>query len=183
MRLGPSRGLAAALAPLVLLAACDTGGFDPLGTSPSRPEISIAKAVGMVSAEELVGTWTCRELNPYPDQPSVTTTLTLNADGTVQSEALLPMAAEMPGATDMIMSITGEWQVEGDRLIITDSDVAMTAADGSTGGMSAMMNSIAASFVDRAGDSTAEIYKVSATELVMRGDEADAAAVACLRAG
>lgn len=183
MRFGSTRGPAAALASLFLLAACDTGGFDPLGMSPSRPQVTIAKEVTMVSAEELVGTWTCRELNPYPDQPAVTTTLMLNADGSVQSEALLPMADQVPGATDMIMTMTGSWQVEGDRLVTTDTDVEMTAADGSTGGMSAMMNNIAATFMDRAGDSTAEIFKVTATELVMRGDEEDAATVACLRAG
>lgn len=174
-------GPSAALVALGLLAGCDTAGFDPLGTSASRPAVSVTKEVNMASPEELVGSWTCRELNPYPDQPAVSTTLILDADGTVRSRALLPMAAEVPGATDMIMTMTGSWKVEGDRLVTSDTDVEMTAADGSTGGMSAMMNSIAASFMDRAGDSTAEIFKVTATELVMRGDEADAATVACLR--
>lgn len=181
MPLVPRQAPLAAFAALTLLAACDTAGFDPLGMSPSRPQVDIPKEVTIVSTAELVGTWTCRELDPYPDQPMITTTMTLGEDGRISSETLLPMAGQVPGATDMIMTMTGNWRVEGDQLITTDSDVEMAAADGSAGGISAMMNSIAASFMDRAGDGSAEIFRVTATELVMRGEDEDAATLACLR--
>jgi hypothetical protein len=86
-----------------LLAACDPGDLNPLA-SDSRPPVSVAKEVTMVSAAELVGSWTCRELNPYPDQPPIDTKLDIRDDGTLSSEALLPMDQEMPGAGDLIMS-------------------------------------------------------------------------------
>ena len=118
MRFVPATVLFASSA---LLAACDLGDFDPLGMTESRPPVTIAKEVTTVSTAELVGSWACRELNPYADQPAVTTTIVLAADGTMSSEALLPMAGTMPGATDMLMRMTGDWRVEGDRLITTDT--------------------------------------------------------------
>lgn len=165
----------------VLLAACDVGDLASLGMTESRPPVTVAKEVTTVSSAELVGSWACRELNPYPDQPAVTTTIDLAADGTMSSEALLPMAGTMPGASDMLMRMTGDWQVEGDRLITTNTDVEMTNADGSEGGLSSMMQSAAAFFTDRAGDGNAEIFRVTASELVMRDQDPDAPTVACLR--
>ncbi len=164
-----------------LLASCDVGDLDPFAVSQSRPQVSIPKEVTRVSSDELIGSWTCRELNPYPDQPAVTTSLMIAADRTLTSEALLPMAETMPGASDMLMRMTGTWRVEGDRLITTDTDVEMTAADGSQGGLSSLMQSAAAFFADRAGDGNAEIFRVTASELVMRDEEPDAPTVACLR--
>jgi hypothetical protein len=143
--------------------------------------VTVAKEVSMVSTDELVGTWTCRELNPYPDQPLTTTTLVLDADGRVSSETLLPMEETMPGAGDMLMTMTGDWRVEGDRLITANTEVDLAAADGSEGGLSSMMQSFAAVFTDRAGDGNAEIFRVTATELVMRDADPDAPTVACLR--
>lgn len=171
----------ALIASTALLTACDVGDLDPLGMTESRPPVTIAKEVTTVSSAELVGGWTCRELNPYPDQPAVTTTLVLAADGTMSSEALLPMAETMPGATDMLMRVTGDWRVEGDRLITANTDVEMTSADGSQGGLSSLMQSAAAFFADRAGDGNAEIFRATASELVMRDADPDAPTVACLR--
>jgi hypothetical protein len=169
------------IASTALLAACDVADLEPLGMSQSRPSVSVAKEVTTVSTAELVGTWSCRELNPYPDQPPVTTTIELAADGTMTSEALLPMAETMPGAGDMVMRMTGNWQVEGDRLVTTDTDIEVTAADGSEGGLSSLMQSAAAFFVDQAGDGRAEIFRITASELVMRDEDPDAPTVACLR--
>ena len=171
----------ALIASTVLLTACDVGDFRSLGMTESRPPVTIAKEVTTVSNAELVGSWTCRELNPYPDQPAVTTTIVLAANGTMSSETLLPMAETMPGASDMLMRMTGDWRVEGDRLITTNTDVEMANADGSQGGLSSMMQSAAAFFTDRAGDGNAEIFRVTASELVMRDEDPDAPTVACLR--
>ena len=171
----------AAIASITLLAACDVGDLADFGSSPSRPQIDIPKEVTTVSTAELVGSWSCRELDPYPDQPAVTTTIVLAADGTMSSEALLPMAGTMPGASDMLMTMTGNWRVEGDRLITTNTDVEMANADGSQGGLSSMMQSAAAFFTDQAGDGNAEIFRVTATELVMRDEDPDTPTLACLR--
>jgi hypothetical protein len=171
----------AAVAALVLLAACDVADLEPFGSGASRPPVTVAKEVSMVSAAELVGTWTCRELNPYPDQPAVTTTIALGADDRFSSETLLPMADTMPGAGDMLMTMSGDWRVEGDRLITFDTEVDVAAADGSEGGLSSLMQSAAAFFVDRAGDGDAEIFRITASELVMRDADPDAPTVACLR--
>lgn len=170
---------AAALLATALVAGCDVADMNPMA-SPSRPQVTVEKEVSMVSEAELVGTWSCRELNPYPDQPTVTTTLDLSADGTMMSEAILPMPAEMAATGDMMMTMTGDWQVEGDRLVTSNTESEFTSADGGAQGLSAMMDSMAAFFADR-GDSNAEIFRVTATELVMRGDAEDAPTVACTR--
>ncbi len=163
-----------------LVAACDTGGMDPF-SSPSRPPATVAKQVTMVSAEELVGSWTCRELNPYPDQPAIETKLDIRADHTLTSEALLPMEQEMPSAGDLIMTIVADWRVEGDRMVTTNTEASTRAADGSTGGMSALVNQAMTAFSDLASDGTAEVLQIDARELVMRGDEPDAPTVSCRR--
>lgn len=172
-----------ALVPLLaagLLAACDPGELNPLA-SESRPPVTVAKEVTMVSAAELVGSWTCRELNPYPDQPPIETDLEIREDGTLTSEAILPMDQEMPGAGDLIMTIDADWQVEGDRMVTTNTKGSTRAADGSTGGVSDLINQAMAAFTELAADGTSEVFKVDAQELVMRGDEPDAPTVSCQR--
>ncbi|MEZ5862283.1 MAG: hypothetical protein R3D28_25500 [Geminicoccaceae bacterium] len=163
-----------------LLAACDPGDLNPLASEP-RPSVTVAKEVTMVSTAELVGSWTCRELNPYPDQPPIETQLEIRKDGTLTSEALLPMEQEIPGAGDLVMTINADWRVEGDRLVTTNTEGSTRAADGSTGGVSALLNQAMSAFTELAADGTSEVFKIDARELVMRGDEPDAPTVSCLR--
>ena len=171
----------AALSSLLLVAACDAGSLDSFGAGPSRPEVSVAKEVTMVSATELVGTWSCRELNPYPDQPAITSMIMIDADGTMSSEAVLPMAETMPGAPDMVMTMTGQWEIEGDRLITQNTDVEVTAADGTEGGMASLMSSAAELFADPSQAGSSEIFRITASDLVMRGDDPDAPIISCQR--
>ena len=70
------------LSALGLLAACAGGGS---GSRPVRPVVSMADEVGTVNRQLIVGTWQCRELNPYPGRPAQTTTATYHADGTFTS--------------------------------------------------------------------------------------------------
>jgi hypothetical protein len=137
----------------------------------------------MVSATELVGTWTCRELNPFPDQPQIASTITLNADGTTSSESVLPLSETIPGDPDMVMTMMGDWEVQGDRLVTSNSEVDVVAADGDDGGLASLMSNAAAYFVDQAGDSSSEIFRITASDLVMRGDEPNAPTIACRRQG
>jgi hypothetical protein len=171
----------AAIASLTLLAACDVADLDAFGSSPSRPQIDIPKEVTTVSSAEVVGSWSCRELDPYPDMPDVTIAMTFAADGTMSAESTVPMEQTMPGTGDMLMTWTGDWTVEGDRLVTTGTEVETVMADGSDTGLAGMMNQFIARFSDRAGDGNAEVLRISATELVMRDQSPDAPTIACMR--
>ncbi len=171
----------AAIASLTLLAACDVGDFDAFGSSPSRPQVDIPKEVSTVSADEVVGSWSCRELDPYPDMPDVAIDMTFDADSSMAAESTIPMEETMPGAGDMLMTWTGNWSVEGDRLITTGTEVETVMADGSDTGLAGMLNQLINSFRDRAEDMNAEVLRITATELVMRDEDPDAATIACLR--
>jgi hypothetical protein len=171
----------AAIASLTLLVACDVADLDAFGSSPSRPQIDIPKEVTTVSAAEITGSWSCRELNPYPDTPDVTIAMTFAADGTMAAESSVPMEQAMPGAGDMLMTWTGNWTVEGDRLITTGTEVETVMADGRDTGFAGMLNQFIARFSDRADDMNAEVLRVTATELVMRDRSADAPTIACMR--
>lgn len=171
----------AAIASLTLLAACDTGDFTAFDTSPSRPQIDIPKEVTTVSTAEVVGSWSCRELNPYPDMPEVTIAMAFAANGTMTAESAVPMEQAMPGAGDMLMTWTGDWTVEGDRLITTGTEVETVMADGRDTGLAGMINQFVARYTDRAEDMNAEVLRITATELVIRDQSPDAATIACLR--
>jgi hypothetical protein len=158
----------AAIASLTFLAACDTGDFAAFDTSPSRPQVDIPKEVTTVSTAELVGSWTCRELNPYPDTPRVTIAMTFAADGTMAAESTLPMEQAMSGMGDMLMTWTGDWMVEGDRLLTTGTEVETVMADGSDTGLTGMINQFVAGFTDRAEDMNAEVLRVTATIACLR---------------
>lgn len=164
----------------VLLAACKSGDMPSL-TGSARPQLDVPKEVSMVSAAEIVGTWSCVELNPYPDQPPVETTLEMRADGTLTSEALLPLGDQMPGAGDVVMTIEADWKVDGDSIVTTGTKASTRPADGADNGLTTIINQVMSAFADRATDGTSEVFKVNATELVMRSDEPDAPTVSCRR--
>ena len=171
----------AAIASLTLLAACDVGDFTAFDTSPSRPQIDIPKEVTTVSRDEVIGSWSCRELNPYPDVPDVTIAMTFAADGSMAAESTVPMEQAMPGAGEMLMTWTGTWTVDGDRLVTTGTEVETVMADGRDTGLAGMINQFIARFSDRAEDMDAEVLRITASELVIRDRSPDAATVACMR--
>lgn len=175
----------AGVSSLVLLAGCDLADRAPsgpaAGSAPGRPPVAVAKEISMASREELIGAWTCHELNPYPGQPSVKTDVSFAADGLMTSAALLPMADHVPEGGDLRMTLKARWSVAGDRLVTTGTEVDVEAADGDAGQLSDMAASAAALFADQAHDGSAEILRVSATELVMRGEEEEAPTISCLR--
>jgi len=57
----------------------------------------------------------------------------------------------------------------------------MAAADGSEGGMAALMSSAAEFFADQSEQGTSEIFRITASDLVMRGDDPDAPTLSCQR--
>ena len=56
----------------LLLTGCT--GLGGGGETPKRPPLNVADQVQQVDRSKLVGTWQCRELNPYPEMPKQTTT-------------------------------------------------------------------------------------------------------------
>jgi hypothetical protein len=76
MRRGPG-----ILVVVLAVSACAAAG------PPARPALDLADRVGPVDRREIVGTWRCRDLNPYPDRPEQTVAATYRADGTFVSES------------------------------------------------------------------------------------------------
>ena len=65
----------------------------------------------------VVGTWECRELNPYPQVPKQTAKLTYAKDGTLSGIA---HSQAMPPFAEMTIKSTCKWTVEGDRIVTSD---------------------------------------------------------------
>ena len=53
----------------------------------SRPVVDVQDHVGAVDRERIVGTWQCRDLNPYPDQIDQLVRETYAADGSYHAES------------------------------------------------------------------------------------------------
>jgi hypothetical protein len=134
---------------------------------PTRPAVAVADEVGAVDRARLVGTWQCRELNPYPGAPRLVTTVTYASDGSFTSQGTT--AAGEAGPSPMRFSGTGHWRVEGDRLITSDVHSDVTAADGNPlmSALGAISSSIANNFMrDRSGP--IDVLRLTANELVLR---------------
>lgn len=82
-----------------------------------------------VDAALLMGTWRCRDLNPYPGQPPQVVATTYAADGVFVSESELPPRGPVG---PIAVAQRGRWSVEGDRLITSDVTTAARALDGNT---------------------------------------------------
>jgi hypothetical protein len=118
---GVARHFALALA--ALLAACQPAS--------DRPALSAVPdgAFGAADPGLLVGTWRCRDLNPYPDQPGQVVTATYAADGGYRAEADAPGRGPM-GAIRVVQR--GRWSVAGDRVVTSDVVTDARAVDGDT---------------------------------------------------
>jgi hypothetical protein len=157
------RGLveAVALGTPILLAGCTGMG----GDTPTRPPLNVADQVQQVDRGEVVGTWTCRELNPYPELPQQRTTITYNKDGTLvgegRSEARPPFGA-------MTVNLTGKWAVEGDRIVTSDMQADAGSADAFTDVMAGIATSIANSWSTSQAQGSGDVLKLTERELVLR---------------
>ncbi len=77
----------------------------------------------------LLGTWRCRDLNPYPGQAAQVITTTYDPDGTFLSAS--EIAARGPlGA--IAVAQRGRWSLEHNRLLTRDVVTAAHALDGNT---------------------------------------------------
>jgi hypothetical protein len=106
---------------LALLAGCEPQG--------DRPALSSLGPAVTVDPTRLVGTWRCRDLNPYPDQPSQVITTDYAADGTFRSSSVIPGRGPL-GAIEVAQR--GRWSVANDELVTDDIKTEARSVDGNT---------------------------------------------------
>jgi hypothetical protein len=157
------RGLAAhgLLGAILLLTGCAVGG----GDTPKRPAVAVADEVGVVEQSRIVGTWRCRELNPYPELPRQTITSTYNADGTYVGEGV---TEARPPFGAMRAKVTGRWAVEGDRIVTSDVETEAGSDDAWTNMMAGIGASIVNSFGQEQTRGVGDVLKLDRDELVLR---------------
>ncbi len=162
------------------LGACAAAESGPL---PARPALVVAKEVTSVPAERLVGIWSCRELNPFPDQAPVLTRLELGADGQLKSEQTILLEGDAPREVDLVMVLEGRWQVDGDRIVARDVRGSARPAMGEAAEAApAATDGVPAALARQAEAVPLEIFRVSADELVVRETEPGAAFLGCAHA-
>ena len=163
MKLGEAgmRPVLVAFAASSVLAGCTGMGGDP----PKRPPVTVAGEVQRVDGSKVVGTWTCRELNPYPEVPRQVSTITYAKDGAFTGNAQYD--ATTPPFGGMTVETTGRWTVQGDRIVISDVKTSAGSQDAFTN----MRAGIASSLINTASaqeQGSGDVLKLTPTELVFR---------------
>ena len=155
--------LAGAAAVVLGLGGCAATSEPP----PRRAAVAVTDEVGAIDRARILGSWQCRELNPYPGAPRLVTTVTYAPDGSFTSEGIT--AAGEAGPSPMRISAIGQWRVEGERLITSQVRSDATAADGNPlmSALGSISSSIANNFMrDRSGP--IEVLRLTPTDLVLR---------------
>jgi hypothetical protein len=172
-----AREAAAALAGGLILAGCAMGG----GDTPRRPVVSVTDEVQAVDRAAVIGTWECRELNPFPEVPQVTTRTTYRADGSFTSEG---RSAPRPPFGSMEIQANGRWAVEDQRIVTSGVETDASSEDAWTNFMAGVSAQLVDSFGGRENRSSGDVLKLTRSELVLRpaGVE-DPPVIACTRSG
>ena len=155
------RGLLAVVGAGALVAGCAGVG----GDTPKRPPLTVADEVQRIDSSNIVGTWTCRELNPYPEVPQQVSTITYAKDGSFTGRAQYDAQASPFGG--MTVESIGKWTVEDDRIVTGDVKTSAGSPDAFTN----VMAGIATSFVNSAygqEQGSGDVLKLTRTELVFR---------------
>lgn len=165
------------VAMICLLAACTSGG----GNEARRPPVNVSDEVAAVDRQLIMGTWQCRELNPYPGQPLATTAFTYNADGTFQSETRSQGQGPV-GA--MIVNGRGSWAVQGNQVVLSNVRTEARAADGNPAMnvLAGLGAAIANNLMTNQREGPSDVLRLTQGEMVTRvvGIE-DAPVFACTR--
>jgi hypothetical protein len=169
------RSLAAAAAGSLVLAGCATmgGGVPPSG--PQRPAVAVEDQVGTVDRAMLVGAWSCREMNPYPGRPSVTSEVRFDADGTGHNSAVVDTSqGGNPLGGRMALDYTYNWQVQGDRIVASGVQSSVKALDGNpaTGLMAGLSQFVINRFSSELKPGTLDPLKLDRHELIVRNADA-----------
>ena len=149
---------------VLLLAGCVDGGSGggSQHETAKRPPVSVPDQVTTVNRSLVLGTWTCRELNPYPQVPTQTSQITYNADGTFASTG---QSAPHPPFGAMTIKATGRWSVEGEHLVTSGVKTEASSQDAFTNVMAGIGTSIANTFMAQK-EGSANVLKLTRTELV-----------------
>lgn len=135
-------------------------------TPPSRPAYTGPDNVENAQASQLVGTWSVRDLNPYPDMEPQSTTIQYLADGRVTG-LIVPQGKSADALGNMQFQMTAQWSLDGDT--VTHENVEVNSiGDNGVGSMIASMmnNSTRNSLAGRAN-----IYELSGDRIVMVGSD------------
>lgn len=163
------------------LSFCACAVAEP-GPLPARPHVQVPKEVTSVPAEGLVGIWSCRELNPFPDQAPVLTRLELAPDGRLKRERMMLMEEEAPRELDLVIVLEGRWQVDSDRIIASGiQGSARPALGGEADEAPSSMDDVLDAFARQAEEVPLEIFQLSTDELVMRENDPEAPFLDCAR--
>lgn len=166
----------ASLAAVGVLAACVGGG-----SAPGRPAVSLADEVGAIDRDLVVGTWQCRELNPYPERPLQAITTTYEADGRFTGQG---RSAEGGPVGGMIVDVWGSWAVEGDQLVASDVRTEARAADDNPAinMLAGLGAAIANTMMATQREGASDVLRLTPNDLVMRPiGVQDAPVIACTR--
>ena len=122
----------------------------------------------------MIGTWQCHELNPPEGVPQPpTSTIEFKADGSLLSNGrTAPAQAEGSplGTGEMIVSSTGNWEVQGEDIVMTSVHTEAKPADGNAimGAITSFASSIVNSSSEAMTPHQSNVLRLSRHELVMR---------------
>jgi hypothetical protein len=151
----------AGLAGLMLLSSC--ASLAP----PARPDYTGADSVDAANTSQIVGAWTVRSLNPYPNEEPQSTTIEYRQDGTVLG-TIEPQGDSAAVLGNMRFELTGNWSLEADQ--IRHSDIEMSSS--SDNAMGSMVSKMINGKKGIAGEGN--IYELSANRMVIMGSDGTA---------
>lgn len=149
-------------AGFLFLAAC-TGSSG--GDTPRRPALDVADGVTGVDRDMIVGTWQCRELNPYPELPQQVTTITYKADGTFTGEG---RTQARPPFGPMTSTSSGKWRVEDGQIVTSDVAIDAGSEDAFTNVMAGITSSIANTLGMTQAQGAGDVLELSRNRLTFR---------------
>jgi hypothetical protein len=171
------------MAACAALAGC-AGGGEP--TTPLRAAIDVPDEVAAVDRATLIGKWSCRELNPMTGRAPVVSTVEFRGDGTGHNYGLIDMAQQgSPMTGRMAVDYTYDWNVQGEQVVVDNAKASIKAADDSpmTGMMAGMAQVASNVFSNQLKPATANVLRLTPTELVIHnGEVAEAPILGCTRA-
>jgi hypothetical protein len=166
---------------LVVLGGCATLD-DGAWSAPRRPPLDITRDAVDPTPGQVVGSWACHELDPFPDQAPVLTDLRLDPDGSFEWQQRILLDGETPGPFELVLILEGNWRLQGNRLVRSGVTGTSRPADGSgPAGPRPLMDGVLAAFARQAETVPTELLRVTEGELVMRDVEAGVATLGCRR--
>ena len=163
------------LAVVTTLVGCASDG----GETPKRPPLAVPDEVTAINRGQLVGTWQCHELNPYPQMPKQMSRTTYNSDGTFLTEA---QSQGQQALGPIAVKVTGKWAVQGDEIVGSDVKTEAGSTDAFTNAIAGIGTSLVNSMGHGQTQGTGNVLKLTAHELVMRPTGIDdPPTIACTR--